>query len=381
MRMVKALFLMLLVGGAAFHLQAQTKVVPSEHHSKKQDVHYYGAVDLGSRGTKASLYKFEMEEEGALPDVIFSQTINTSLVSTMKDGNFTPAGIEDASNAVQQVVEAMQAEAAKRDIDVDMYYVVGSSGVARGKNKEDLVAAVKKKTGIEMDFIDAASEGYYGLLSSAPRSRMTTSIYVDVGSGNTKLGCLLGDTARQNYHGVEIIYGSTSGRNEALKQNPSDINAGVESVMQDVSKQYESLSRDVPCLRNRPRIYWTGGAAWATATFMHPEAELQGWVVLTRRDVDTFIARLKDGSWNQRKPVFNFPQDIPEDRQKKIREKAQKEMEDVQNVFVREDLLAGVSIMKAILDSSNPSVTIRFARNGSFIYGLALDKFVGAAGN
>jgi TonB family protein len=383
MRVLKVLFAMLLVTAGTSFAQIQHNPSSANAHRAPSakaaaNTHYYGAVDLGSRGTKASLYSFVTEEEGANPDVIFSRIINTSLVSSMQDGNFSPAGITDAVNAVQQVVEAMQGEAAKRDIDVDVYYVVGSSGVARAKNKQALADAVKAKTGIQMDFIDAGREGYYGLMSSAPRSRRMNSVYVDVGSGNTKLGCLVGDHDLLNYRGAEIIYGSTSMRNEALKRNPKDVNAGIEDAMQDVSSQYEAQSRDIPCLRNRQRIYWTGGAAWATATFMHPEAELKGWVVLTRHDVDTFISRLKDGTWNQRKPVFAFPEGTAPEREKLIREKAQKEIEDVQNVFVREDLLSGVSIMKAILNSSNPAVTIRFARNGSFIYGYALEKYAEA---
>jgi hypothetical protein len=145
--------------------------------------------------------------------------------------------------------------------------------------------------------------------------------------------------------------------------------------MQDVTAQYEAKSRDVPCLRNRDRIYWTGGAAWATATFTHPEREMNGWVTISRRDLERFLTALKNGTWNQRHLVFNFPPDMPAARQNEIRAKAEKEWEDVQNVFVREDLLSGVSIMEAVLNSSNPSASIHFVRSGNFIYGYALDIY------
>ena len=345
---------------------------------------YYGAVDLGSKGTKAALYSFVTEDEGRNPVVIYSKTINTKLVSSMKDGKFTKEGIDDAVDAVKQVVDGMKAEAAKQNINVDLFYVVGSSGVAKATNKDELVAGVKAATGIDMDFVDAAREGYYGLLSAVPLSRRPSSMYIDIGSGNGKLGCLVGDADLHNFKSAEIPYGSVSGRNEALKRNPKDLNAGIESVVQDVNDAYEKQSRDVPCLRNRQRIYWTGGAAWATATFMHPERELNGWVTITKHDLDTFIAELKDGTWNTKKPVFAFPKETSTDeqtikqdkaREAAIRQKAMKERDDVQNVFVREDLLAGVSIMRAVLNSSNPSATIRFVRSGNFIYGYALEKF------
>jgi hypothetical protein len=62
-------------------------------------------------------------------------------------------------------------------------------------------------------------------------------------------------------------------------------------------------------------------------------------------------------------------------REAAIRKQALKDRADVQNVFVREDLLSGVSIMRAILNSSNPSAKIRFVRGGNYIYGYALEKF------
>jgi hypothetical protein len=63
------------------------------------------------------------------------------------------------------------------------------------------------------------------------------------------------------------------------------------------------------------------------------------------------------------------------EHQQAIRARAEKDTADVMNVFVREDLLSGVSIMKTALDVGNPSSLILFARNGSFLYGYALDKF------
>jgi hypothetical protein len=356
--------------GAPVAKKTMTKAVAAAAQTR-----YYGAVDLGSKGTKGALYSFVMEEDGPNPAVVFTKTINTKLVSSMKDGKFTADGLADATGAVKQVVDAMKAEAAKENIDVDTYYIVGSSGVAHGVNKDELVASVKDATGIELDFVDAAREGYYGLLSSVPRSRRSNAVYIDIGSGNTKLGCLVGGTDLSSFKSAEIPFGSVSGRNEALKRNPGDIDSGMTSVSADVSAAYQKQSLDVPCLRNRQRIYWTGGAAWAAATFTHPEKELNGWVTLTKHDLDTLLARLKDGTWNQKKPVFAFPPDMPVEKQNLIRTKAAKERDDVQNVFVKEDLISGISIMEAVLNSSNSSATIRFSRSGNFIYGYALEKF------
>jgi Ppx/GppA phosphatase family len=378
--LVKAIFPMVLVLAASSNAQTKhTRSVGSGSGSKKTAIaaqtEYYGAIDLGSKGTKATLYSLKAESNQQHAKVIFNKTINTKLVSSMKDGRFTEDGIRDATDAVKQLIDAMQAKAIEDEIKVDLYYVVGSSGVAIGKNREDLVASVKAATEIDMDFIDAAKEGYYGLVSVVPKDLRGKSMYIDVGSGNTKLGCLVGESDLKNFKSLEIRYGSVSGTNEGAKRNPKDIGAGINTVMDDVGAAYEKESRDVPCLRNRQHIYWTGGAAWATATFMHPGSAIDSEVTITKRDLDVFLARLRDRTWNQKKLVLSFPKDMPLEEQKKIRASALKDRDDVQNVFVGENLLSGVSIMKTVLDISNPSATVQFVRDGNFIYGYALKKY------
>jgi exopolyphosphatase/pppGpp-phosphohydrolase len=374
MKFLKPLLAVIL--GAASLVSAQVPSPTKPHADVAPAV--YGAIDLGSKGTKSSLFSFETDEEGITPNLLFSKTINTKLVSSMVDGKFTQAGIDDATNAVKTLVADMKAAALAKGLAVTDFYIIGSSGVAKGKNKEELVASVKEATNLDMDFIDAFHEGYYATTSAIPASRRGTSMYVDLGSGNTRLGCLVGGESAENYKGAEIPYGSVSGRNEALKRNPGDIVAGVDAVMTDVKAAYDRQSLDTPCLRNRKYIYWGGGAAWATATYMHPEAALRGYVIITRKDIDDFLASLKDNSWTRKKVAPVFPPKMSESRQQAIRAAALKDHDDVQNVFVREDLIAGVSIMKTVLESSNPNASVRFVRSGSYVYGATLAKFLSA---
>jgi hypothetical protein len=357
MRHIKQIFLMALL--LAISAGAQTR--------------YYGAIDLGSKGAKGALFHFVAEGKEQTPEAIFNKVINTKLVSSMKDGKFSEAGIHEATDAVQELLGDLRAEAARSAKNVDHYYIVGSSGVAKGENKDDLAKAVKAATGIDMVFIDAVKEGYYGMRSAVPADLLRDSMYIDVGSGNTKLGCVVGDSAPKNFKSVEIPFGSVTGRNEGSKRSPTDIKAGIEQVMKDINQAYLTQSMDVPCLRNRQNIYWTGGAAWATATFMHPEKSLNAFVVISRRDINRFLSTLNDGTWNQKEPVLVFPRSTPVKSQESIRKKAKSERDNVMNIFVREDLLSGVSIMKTVLDNSNGSAVVTFARENSYLYGYALE--------
>jgi hypothetical protein len=368
-RLAKAILLIAVAFGACSGAQAQ----------------YYAAIDLGSKGAKGELFSFhkdacpkEFVKKDSVPCQVYGMIVNTKLVSSMKDGEFTDSGIQEATDAVKREMDGMHAAAKKNQLQKVTYFIVGSSGVAKSKNKDALAASVKAATGIDMDFIDAKREGYYGLISAVTNEELrTVSSYIDIGSGNTKLGCLVGGSDIGSFRNVEIPYGSVTGRNKGKEKNPADIAAGIQQLMRDeVGPAYDKASMDAPCLRNRERIYWTGGAAWATATFMHPQEELRPTVIITKRDLDTFLARLNDGSWNQRHFQYSFPKDTSPAIQKDIRSAAEKDRRRVMDTFVREDLLAGVSIMKTVLDSSNPSTVVRFIRDGgSFFYGYAAEKY------
>ena len=338
---------------------------------------YLGGIDLGSKGTKGAVFTFK-KSENLDPQVIYHRAINTTLVSSMKDGQFTEEGIREASEAVKDLLDEMHAAAQKDKVTVIGYYVVASSGVgmAESKSKDALAASVKTATGMDLDFLDAKREGYFGMLTAVPSDKWQESLYIDIGSGNTKVGCLAGGTDLSSYGSEEIRYGSVTGRNRALEKNPRDVWDGIQQVMRDeVTPNYRQESMNTPCLTSRTDIYWTGGAAWAMATFMHPENALDEYVTFSRHDLDAFLSRLHDGSWNQKPLAYSFARDVSPAKREAIRQQAEKDRSDLVNrAFVREDLLSGVSIMKTVLGFSSPSAVIHFVRDSNYVYEYALVK-------
>jgi hypothetical protein len=97
--------------------------------------------------------------------------------------------------------------------------------------------------------------------------------------------------------------------------------------------------------------------------------------VINARDIDALLSRLLDRSWNQKKLSYVFAKDTAPEVQNNIRAQAEKERDDVMNIFVREDLLSGLSIMKTVLEVSNPSAVVIFGRESGFVYGYGLEKF------
>ena len=226
------------------------------------------------------------------------------------------------------------------------------------------------------------------------------------------MGCLVGGVDKLSFRSASLPWGSVSGRTAGMKEYEAamkeyeaamkeyeaamkaaetqkkkiktarpvrpDVVKEILKVMTDqVRPDYKKQSMDTPCLANRQRVYWSGGAAWATATFTHPEWALDGWVIISKTDLNGFLARLKDGTWNQGEMRITFPIAKPQtpQMQTKIRDQAAKDRADVQNVFSREDLVSGVSIMKTILEVSNPTALVQFVRNGNFIDGYALEQY------
>jgi hypothetical protein len=356
--------------------QAVLFLILSVAFSAQAASRYYGAIDLGSKGTKATLYAFVPNSEGVDTKVEYQNAINTKLVSSMANGNFTPEGIADATRAVETLLAEMRKTADEKKLGEVTYYVVGSSGVARAANKADLVASVKKASGADLEFVDAAQEGFFGLVASVPLRRRPVALLVDVGSGNTKIGCLVGAAELRNFSSAEIPFGSVSGRNAALQKSPGNVAEGVDKVMkEDVAPAYVKKSYDAPCLQNRARIFWSGGAAWAASTLLHPEAVRDAYVELSVKDLDDFLAALKDGSWNKPDLAFHFSKDVSAAARKSITETAKAEQAKIFDTFATGDLISGVSIMRTVLQSSNPKAIIFFARNSNYIYGFALAKY------
>ena len=70
------------------------------------------------------------------------------------------------------------------------------------------------------------------------------------------------------------------------------------SVLEDeISPAYKQQLEDKPSLANRARIYWVGGAAWATTSYTHPERATNRFAFLTRKDVRKFLEALKKDKW------------------------------------------------------------------------------------
>jgi hypothetical protein len=337
----------------------------------------YGGIEIGSKGVKARLFSFKGTGENRTVQEYFSRSLNTSLASSMVSGKFSETGIQEVVKAIQSQIEEMKKASDKEKLGAPEIFAIASSSVGKAINTQALLTAVRDTTGVEITVIDAKMENYSAFVSSVPEPRRDEALMVDTGSGSASAGCQVD----ADYKYAEIPYGSVSLRNTSI--DSADYDAALKGVIDTMIKPaYRKTTLNNPCLANRARIYWIGGAAWASATFTHPERATNAFVSITRKELDGFLAKLKDGSWNANPPSLTFPKDTPDSVRNSMNAAALKDWKGVQNVFVREDLIAGVSLFRSILDQSNPNAKITFVRNGNLLYGYALTRFVeGKAAN
>jgi hypothetical protein len=365
MRHPIALFLVMLSANAADTVQ------PNATPTAPGSASAFGGIEIGSKGVKARLFSFSGSGENRTVKEHYSKSINTSLVSSMASGKFSDNGMQEVVRAVTQLSGELRSAAEKEKLPALELFTVASSAVAKGTNNKDLLAAVKKASGLDPVLIDAKTENLDGLISAVPEPRRDESLLIDTGSGNTTAGCLVDS----DYKSAEIPYGSVSLRNTSI--DSSDYEVALKGVLDAmVRPAYKKETLNKPCLANRGRIYWIGGAAWAAATFIHPERSTNAYVELTRREIDEFLVKLKNGTWNAQQPRIAFAKETPDSVRRTVTNAALKDWKGVQNVFVREDVYAGVSLFRSLLDVSNPNARILFVRNGNFLYGYALSRYI-----
>src|SRR5262249_5496571 len=129
-----------------------------------------------------------------------------------------------------------------------------------------------------------------------PRNQLDSALLLDVGSGNTKGGYRDAGTGR--YVTLDIPYGVVTFTDLVAKEKKEEPESSFAELAADLRGQVLTpvLKRQLaanPGLRQRDRVYLSGGVAWATATLTHP-GERGAFVELTLADLDRLQAMLKE---------------------------------------------------------------------------------------
>lgn len=361
-----ALLLGLIAAGAP-SIQAQNRSTAAPPQE------LYGGIEIGAKGIKSLVLRVVNGDEGYNVSILNAEVINTTLVQT-RDGKFTQQAIRDTGQVVQRFYQRMIQEF---KVPADQINIIGSSGLI-GDNPLDISDEIKRRIGVEIEFLDVETEVQLTIAGTIPRryrvgrtwyDNRSVSVMVDIGSGNTKGGYQqLRQVAigRPDYDYVSwgMPIGTVTFTNEVSKA------AGGDADLQSFIKRSQELSLTMlrpsirtevsrkPGLLNRKKVYVSGGIVWSMITLLHPE-DRRSYIPVTLNDINTFYQRVTtdpDGLLNP---------DLSGIRNASVREEAEREVESVRNTFTTRNLVAGAEVLKAVANELGfPGKTLIFARFG-----------------
>lgn len=263
----------------------------------------YGIVEIGSSGVKATAISFDREAvlEPSEPGSPGSDGLSRAeRYRTNTLGSFTDDPIVRDAGQISETVRAVESAirqlrtSSETNVPRDNIYVVASSSVAVLPHRPQLEEALMRRN-IATTFISASDEAELTFRWVVLPTRWTQAVLVDVGSGNTKGGYINNTGAFTTFRAFDVPYGSRSLAERATalaaSQTPDAWEQALTSAgREQVDPLLRAAASNNPGLVSRPRLYIAGGAAWALASFMHPQDSITepNWVRLNRNDITTF---------------------------------------------------------------------------------------------
>jgi hypothetical protein len=318
----------------------------------------YCAVEVGSKGVKGRGFDFGVKDAESAVRVFFNKDINTTIIASLEGNKFSQSSIIETAEATKTLIKEMQSLSPSCKP-----FVVGSSGISKVRNTKALSDAIGQRITVGIiEFVTPAQEAEFGFISSIPRKYWNSSVLVDIGSSNTKMGY----RSESGFRTAEIPFGSVtltqkaSGGGDFYTSLKTTINTIIRPALRDTSSK-------LPGLMNKKYVFWVGGAAWSTATFMQPDQGTNDFVKIEKSDISRFITALNDKTWVSYEPSRNAST--------KARAVFERDSAKVMEIFSRDNLLSGVSLFESFLSNRGVDGPVHFVRDGNWIMGYAASRF------
>lgn len=343
--------------------------------SEKRTESLYGGIEVGAKGVKSAVISVRETDEGNSVKLVYAEAINSTIMQ-LKENRFEPEAINDTSLAVQKLMARMKNE---YKVSVEQISVIGSSGV-RAENQQDLINAIREKTGKTMSFLDVETEVQLSIVGTIPQRYRTengwaenrgTSVLIDIGSGNTKGGY---QVIRQTTSGTPDYDYVTIGIPKGTVTFTNEINdaVGNEGDQMDFVRKARELSPSSiraelrkemerkPGLINRQRVYLTGGIVWAMVTLMRPD-DRRTLTPITADEIEMFYrAVTKDPDSLQK---LLYPDLTRRISNRQLRAEVEMDIETIRNTYSPRNLIAGAEILRNVSKEFGlQNKKIRFAR-------------------
>jgi tetratricopeptide (TPR) repeat protein len=330
---------------------------------EKQRVAVYGGVEIGSKGVKAQAYRIGLKEDEFYDlQEVFRESINTTIIAGVKEtGAFSKDGIEETAQAVKTLIEKLK----EKGVPGDNIFVVASSAISSVKNRDELAKRVEELTGYKLEFLTVKDEVLFGIAGAVPPKYFYSSIFVDVGSGNTKIGYLEKVGGSINVRSFEIPYGTVSLTERASKGK--DFKMELVGVLnKEVEPVLKREAQKNPAYLNRQNVFLVGGIVWAITTLQKPGQVEEAYVKLSSSDIKNLTLTIPKNPDRVLNPDLS-------NLKPELRDSAKKQVEKVKDVFSVDNLYAGGMLLDSIGKGLNfEKRNLIFPRYGNWLVGYVV---------
>ncbi len=311
----------------------------------------YTGIEVGSKGVKMSMVEIgkNAQSNGSF-NILKDTSVNTDFIS-FNEPTF--------SATLKELCSLYETAQKTYNIPAKRIFTAVSSGVKMQAEKDNknywvqqLIDSFRlkiKDAEKEVVVIDVLQEAMLSHLGIVPEARRYNTFLIDIGSGNTKGGYFpYGNT--KDFYLFQLNWGTKSTANAAEKKIEED---------KSLSNYSRQLSRVLAGAENSEIIYavnssgayplsdyiaFSGGAAWATATLLHPELVDNSVISVTFDEVKKFTETLftNHAAYSE----TNLAKITTDEYEKAAIIKAAKT---VHGVFDQKSLMAGAGLLLKIM--------------------------------
>ncbi|MCD8211686.1 MAG: phosphatase [Oscillospiraceae bacterium] len=136
-----------------------------------------GVVDLGSNTVRLSIYRCE----GRAYQRLMNRKVMAGLASYVEDGSLSRQGVEIVCRTLLNYRSLLD------NLNIRDMYVFATASLRNVDNTKEVVKAVKKETGIQVDVLSGREEGLLAFRGAMQDLHRSSGLMVDIGGGSTEL--------------------------------------------------------------------------------------------------------------------------------------------------------------------------------------------------
>ena len=138
----------------------------------------FAVVDLGSNTIRMTLY--DVQEQGGF-QALFSEKRMAGLVNYIQGGSLSRAGIEVACSALRGFQRLLA------QFGPVPMHVFATASLRNIRNTEEVLAAIRESTGLEVEVISGELEARYGCIGALLTCPLAGGAVFDIGGGSTEI--------------------------------------------------------------------------------------------------------------------------------------------------------------------------------------------------